>query len=50
MIELVWWDLHKAYFLEMGLTQIKAYHENILIIRHVNTQVGFSYVMISLGP
>ena len=47
--DMVSWNLHQAYFLEVGLTQISVDHAPLSTTSHVGLHVDFSSTNFSLG-
>jgi hypothetical protein len=49
LINMVYWNLHWAYLLEVGMTQIPTNHETFFILCHVGINVDFSSMIIFLA-
>ena len=49
-IDMACWILHQAYFLEVGLMQNYGRSSILFLTCHVRMHVGFSFMIISLGP
>lgn len=48
--DMVYWNLHQTYLLEVDLTQISTDYETLFTIYHVRIHVAYSSMVISLGP